>query len=109
MANTGRHKILSKLDTRYCPPIPRSVNQYEVLQNLKEPKTGPDNLGLVNNKRSEVRTKGVPGKIKQNIIKIGDSHAKGCAAEIIYNLRSAFEVTGYVKPGMGLEEITNTA
>jgi hypothetical protein len=109
LVNSGRHKRLSKLDTRNCPPIPRSVNQYEVLQNLTEPKTGPDNLGLVNNKRSEVRTKGVPGKRKRKIIKIGHSHAKGCAAEKTYNLGSTLEVTGYVKPGMGLEEITNIA
>jgi hypothetical protein len=63
--NSGRHKRLSKPDTRYCQPIPRSVNWYEVLQNLNEPKTGPDNLGPVNNKRSVVRTRGVPGKRKQ--------------------------------------------
>ena len=107
MANSGRHKRLGKPDTRYCPPIPRSVNQYEVLQNLNEPKTGPDNLGLVNNKRSEVRTKGVRGKRKQKISTTGDSHAKGHAAEITYNLGSTFKVIGYVKPGTGLEEITN--
>jgi len=80
-----------------------------VLQNLNELKTGPDNLGLVNDKRCEVRTKGVPGKRKQKVIIIGDSHAKGCAAEITHNLERTFEVTGYVKPRMGLEEITNIA
>ena len=80
-----------------------------MLQNLNEPKTGPDNLGLVKNKRSEVRTKGVSGKRKQKILKIGDSYAKGCAAEITYNLGRTFEVTSYVKSGMGLEQITNIA
>jgi hypothetical protein len=80
-----------------------------VLQNLHELKTGLDNLGPVNNKRYEVRTRGVPGKRKQKIIIIGDSHAKGCAATITHNLRRTFEVTGYVKTGMGLEEITNIA
>jgi len=80
-----------------------------VLQNLNEQKTGPDNLGLVNDKVCEVRTEGIPGKRKQNVIIIGDSHAKECAAEITHNLRRMFEVTGYVKPGTGLEKITNIA
>jgi hypothetical protein len=56
---------------------PRSINQYEV-QNLTEPQTGPDIPRPVNNKRSEVRTRGVPGKIKKKIIIIGDSHATVC-------------------------------
>jgi hypothetical protein len=109
LVNPGRHKRLRKPHTRYCPPIPRSVNRYEALQNLNEPKTGPGNLGTVNNKRCEIKTKGVPGKRKQKVIIIGDSHAKGCAAEITHKLGPTFEVTGYVKPGTGLQEITNIA
>jgi hypothetical protein len=95
LANSGRHKRLKKPDTRYCQVIPRSVNWYEVLQNLNEPKTGPDSLGLVNNKSSEVRTRGVPGKRKQKIIIIGDSHAKGCVAEITLTSgeHSRFQIT----------------
>jgi hypothetical protein len=78
-----------------------------VLQNLNEPQTGPDIPSPVNNKRSEVRTRGVPGKRKQKIIIIGDSHATGCAAEITHNLQGTCEVAGYGKPGSRLEEITN--
>ena len=109
MANSSRQKKVRKPVTRYCAPIPRSVNRYEVLQNLNELKTRPGNLGTVNNRKCEVRTKGVPGKRKQKVIKIGDSHAKGSAAEITHNLGTTFEVTGYVKSGTGLEEITNIA
>ena len=109
LANSSRHQRLRKPDTRHCAPIPRSVNRYEVLQNLKEPKTGPRNLGTANNRKCEVRTKGVSGERKQKVIIIGDSHAKGCAAEITHNLGTTFEITGYVKPGTGLEEITNIA
>ena len=109
MANSGKHKRLSKPDRRHHQPIPSSVKWYEALQNLSESKIGPDSLGPVNNKRSEVRTRGVPGKIKQKIIIIGESHAKGCVAEVTHNLRRTFKVTGYMKPGVGLEEITNTA
>jgi hypothetical protein len=36
LANSGRRKRLRQPDTGYCQPIPRSVNQYEVLQNLIE-------------------------------------------------------------------------
>ena len=71
--------------------------------------TGPNNLGPVNNKRTKVRTRGVPGKRKQKIIIIVDSHAKRCAAEITHNLGRTFEVTGYAKPGTKLGEITNIA
>jgi hypothetical protein len=46
---------------------------------------------------------------QQKVIIIGDSHAKGCAAKITHILDRTFEVTGYVKPGTGLEEITNIA
>ena len=67
-----------------------------MLQNLNEQKTGPNNLGLVNDKECEVRTEGIPGKRKQNVIIIGDSHAKECADEITHNLRRTFEVTVYV-------------
>jgi hypothetical protein len=109
LANSGRHKRLSKPDTRYCELIPRSVNRYEVLQNLSEPKTGPDDLGPVNNKRSEVRKRGVPGTRKQTIIIIGDIQAKGRPPEITHNLGRIFEVTGYVKPWTRLEETTNIA
>jgi hypothetical protein len=48
-------------------------------------------------------------KENKKITIIGDSHAKGCAAEIKHNFGRTFKVTGYVKPGMGLEEITNIA
>ena len=109
LANSSRHKKLRNPDTRYCAPIRRNVNRYEVLQNLNEPKTGPGILGTVNNRKCEVRTKGVPGKRKQKVIILGDSHAKGSAAEITHNLGTTFEVTGYVKPGTGLGEITNIA
>jgi len=62
----------------------------------------------VNNKISEIRTRGVPGGGNKVTI-IGDNLAKECAAEITHNLERTFEVTGYVKPRTGLEEITNIA
>jgi len=40
LVNSGRHKRLSKPDTRYCHTNPRSVNPYEVLQNSMNQKQG---------------------------------------------------------------------
>lgn len=48
-------------------------------------------------------------KKNPSIIVIGDSHARGVAAEISSNLGHAFEITGSVAPGARLEHITNLA
>jgi hypothetical protein len=47
-------------------------------------------------------------KKKHKVILIGASHAGRCAAELARNLGNSFEMTGYVKPSMGSEVITNT-
>jgi hypothetical protein len=109
LANSARHKRSSKPDSRYCQLFPRSENRYEVLRNLDEPKYVTQNLVSVNNKGSEVKRSEVPQKRKQNIVVVGDGHAKGCEAEIKYNFGRTFEVTGYVSPGKGLEVITDIA
>jgi hypothetical protein len=36
----------------------------------------------------------------------GDSHARGCAVKLTETLGELFEVTGFIKPGTGLEVIT---
>jgi hypothetical protein len=48
-------------------------------------------------------------RIRRKIIVIGDSHAKGCAANIKFELEKTAEVIGYVSPGSKLENITNIA
>jgi hypothetical protein len=40
---------------------------------------------------------------------IGDSHARGCAAELIEHIGKSCEVVGFVKPRTGLEVITEMA
>jgi carbonic anhydrase len=57
--------------------------------------------------RSIVQTVGNVGTNK--IIIIGDSHAKGCAANIKQVLGNTAVVTGYVSPGSKLDNITNMA
>jgi len=46
---------------------------------------------------------------KHRIIVIGDSHARGCAAEIKSNLDETFEVRGFVNPGAGFSTIITSA
>jgi len=46
---------------------------------------------------------------KHKIIVIGDSHARGCAAEIKLNLDENFEVQGFVTPGTEVNTITTSA
>jgi len=51
-----------------------------------------------------------PPKAKmKNIVIIGDSHARGYAAEIPRDLGKNFEVNGRVMPGARLENVTNLA
>ena len=46
--------------------------------------------------------------IKQNIVIIGDGHARNCAAVLQHNLGTKFAVSSYVKPGAGMSVITRT-
>jgi hypothetical protein len=52
----------------------------------------------------KIKTK---GRRKHKIHITGDSHARGCAAEVTPNLDEIFEVTGLVMPGSRLKSITN--
>jgi hypothetical protein len=54
----------------------------------------------------ETSQKSILEKKQHKVVVIVDSHARGCATQLIGNLGEAFEVTGFVKPGTGLEVIT---
>jgi hypothetical protein len=106
MVNSSKQKRLSKPNTPYCPTIPCNVNHFEV---LSEPvKVCVQEMRLEN--RDTIQKKGHKQKgRKHKIIIIGDSHARGCAAEIKANLNEGFEVQGFVSPGAGLKTISSTA
>jgi hypothetical protein len=55
------------------------------------------------------RTKKKTMEKKRKIIVLGDSHARGCAAEIKLNLDEGFKVQGFVNPGTGVNPITTSA
>ena len=46
---------------------------------------------------------------KHKIMINGDSHARGCAAEIKLNVDEVFEVQGFVNPGTGVNTFTTSA
>jgi hypothetical protein len=48
-------------------------------------------------------------KKQNNIIILGDSHAKDCTQEVQHNLGHDFEVHGIVKPGANTEITVNTS
>jgi hypothetical protein len=62
--------------------------------------------------RSKIQTKvNKPQKKekKHRIVIIGDSHARGCAAELKSNLDVDFETQGFINPGTGLKTIITSA
>jgi len=91
-------------------PIPVVTNRYALLDNLQE----VTETSHKQNKTSEGASiknlkKSLPKTKKKKIVIIGDSHARGYAAEISSVLGNDFEVTGTVIPGARLENITNLA
>jgi len=46
---------------------------------------------------------------RSKILIIGDSHARGCGAELLNSLGKTLEVMGAVMPGSSLEHITRSA
>jgi len=53
--------------------------------------------------------KGVMKKKQSRVMIFGDSHAKGCAAELSHLLKKDFEVLGFVTPGAGMKHIKGTS
>jgi len=46
---------------------------------------------------------------RPRIIIIGDSHARGCAGDLLHHVKQQYKVMGYTKPNAGLTELLNTA
>jgi hypothetical protein len=57
----------------------------------------------------QLKSKGDYNKKQNKIIILGDSHARGCAQEVLHNLGRDFEVQGIMKPGANMEIIVNTS
>jgi hypothetical protein len=54
----------------------------------------------------KIKNKCISKSQRNNILIIGDSHTRGCTAELLCSLNMTFEVMGAVMPGSSLEHIT---
>jgi len=96
--------------------IPVIKNRYDLLSKKEnyelmtcdsmgthEPKVKNESRDIVQRAKNKHMEK------KHKIIVTGDSHARGCTAEIQLNLDGGFEVQGFVTPGTGVNIITTSA
>jgi lysophospholipase L1-like esterase len=104
------HNDQKTTDHRYST---LTSNRYKLLENDDPGSNTPSPATKVGAEKPTVtgRKKAMTNnhKKKPSIVIIGDSHARGLAAEISYNLGHVFEVTGTVAPGARLEHIMNMA
>jgi hypothetical protein len=100
-------KRYRKPDINHTQPVPTTVNCYELLNNLKEPTNITLYQRVENKQKTEGREKMIMARRKHEVLIIGDSHTKGCVAEVSPNFGEDFEVSGLVMPGWGLEFIIN--
>jgi hypothetical protein len=102
----GRHFHTSKTNPAAPQPI-ETVITSRSLQHLER------RHELATKKTAKPQTVGKGNKYHQNktpsINILGDSHARGIAGELLYQLNHCFNITGYVKPNAGLTEVLKTA
>jgi hypothetical protein len=60
-------------------------------------------------RRKIIKKQRVLKKKKRKVMIFGDSHAKGCAAELSHLLKKDFEVLGTVTSGSGIKHIKDTS
>jgi isocitrate lyase len=106
----SRHKRRAKIDTDSYQQlkIPTVVNCFAALDNLKEGNSVPQCQNL----KLKPTVKKLTTKVhsaKKKVMIIGDSHARGCAANLIHECGKSFEVMGNVILGSGLLNITQAA
>lgn len=94
--------------------FPIHVNRYNALSSLIEPETSKfssshnpltttKKFNKNNGKKCSINRKNT-----RKIVIIGDSHARGCAANINHILGKTVTTTGYVSPGANLQHLMKT-
>jgi lysophospholipase L1-like esterase len=93
--------------------IPLIVNRYAVLENLHEVNQAPtSSCSKIKLKTKTIEPKSNKTKAltrTQKIVICGDSHARGCASNLLNRHGESFEVIGNVLPGARLLNITQAA
>jgi hypothetical protein len=88
--------------------IPTVVNRYAILESLQEENQVPYYHNINQNPTAK-KTKTKARSKTNKVLIIRDSHARGCAANLLREHGEAFEVIGNVMPGAGLQNITQAA
>jgi hypothetical protein len=88
-------------------PIPTIVNCFTPPVNHQEESEASHFPRLVEKTGTvKIKNKCISKPQRNNILIIGDSHARGCTAELSSSLDMPFEVVGAVMPCSSLEHIT---
>jgi len=74
-------------------------------KNLCKEKQGEHNIVIL----GDSHTRSLDGRKSHKILMIGDSHVRNYATKLQRNLGTNYEVSSFVKPGIGMDTIVNTA
>ena len=86
------------------------MNHFTLPDNHQEESDASHFPGLVEKTAIvKIKNKCISKPQRNKILIIGDSHARGCAAELSSSLNTTFEVMGAVMPGSRLEHIMDLA
>jgi hypothetical protein len=120
IVSKGRKNPISiKYDSHYQTlphyQIPVIINQFEIPNNseiIAEMVWDSRRIHKNANKnKSDTKVQGNQNKQKtrkHKVMVIGDSHARGCAAELRANLRKDYDIQGLVYPGAGINVISTS-
>ena len=111
----SKHRKYNWKENRQKDELPEISNRYNLLYNDSKNDDAPVNTGRSREKNpkhgrmDKMKQKREATKEKQHkVIIVGDSHARGGAAEVKHLLNNKFEVQGIVKSGSGMQLIKET-
>jgi len=114
-ATAMRHKRYSHTGQRVTDTFSLSSNRYNPLCNDSEGDDTPaskEKSRAVESKYVRKHKKDCKKRVvgeNNKVIILGDSHARGCAAEVSHLLNNGFEVLGFVNPESGMKYIKGTS
>jgi hypothetical protein len=97
------HRKRDSKPVHYTLPVPTISNRYELLNNLNQPMNTTLNQRLEVKPKTEDRKIETKARRKHKLLITGDSHVRGCTAEVSPNLDENFKVRGLVMPDSRLK------